>query len=107
MGAHIPAESVDSSRSVAVPMVPGDVVIFHSKTVHSALPNASGRIRWSIDFRYNPLEQPGGRPAFPGFVARSRRHPERELTDPHAWAQLWRDCRKRLARSGEPVPARF
>ena len=38
-----------------------------------------------------------GRPAFPGFVARSRKHPETEMRDWQDWAQLWRDARTRLA----------
>jgi ectoine hydroxylase-related dioxygenase (phytanoyl-CoA dioxygenase family) len=37
----------------------GDVVIFHSHTVHKALPNLSpDRIRLSADFRYQGLSQP-------------------------------------------------
>jgi ectoine hydroxylase-related dioxygenase (phytanoyl-CoA dioxygenase family) len=37
----------------------GDVVLFHSLTVHKALPNLSpNRIRLSADFRYQPESQP-------------------------------------------------
>lgn len=37
----------------------GDVVVFHSLTVHKALPNLSpNRIRLSADFRYQPESQP-------------------------------------------------
>jgi hypothetical protein len=37
----------------------GDAVIFHSLTVHRALPNLSGdRMRLSVDFRYQPLSHP-------------------------------------------------
>src|SRR5207244_2245338 len=36
----------------------GDVVIFHSQTVHKALPNQMGnRVRLSCDFRYQPASQ--------------------------------------------------
>lgn len=37
----------------------GDVVVFHSLTVHKALPNlAEEQIRLSVDFRYQPLSHP-------------------------------------------------
>lgn len=94
---HIPDGFVDRRKAVAVPLSPGDVLFMHRNTIHASLPNRSEGTRWSFDLRYNPIGQPTGRPAFPGFVARSRRHPEQELTDPEAWAQRWIDCRKRLA----------
>ncbi len=37
----------------------GDVLLFHSLTVHKALPNLSpDRLRLSVDFRYQPLSHP-------------------------------------------------
>lgn len=37
----------------------GDVLAFHSHTVHAALPNLSpDRLRLSVDFRYQPLSHP-------------------------------------------------
>jgi hypothetical protein len=37
----------------------GDLVVFHSLTVHKALPNLSpDRLRLSVDFRYQPLSHP-------------------------------------------------
>jgi len=37
----------------------GDVVVFHSLTVHRALPNViPGRLRLSVDYRYQPLSHP-------------------------------------------------
>ncbi len=37
----------------------GDVVLFHSLTIHKALPNLSpNRLRLSVDFRYQPLSHP-------------------------------------------------
>ena len=37
----------------------GDVVMFHSWTVHKALPNQTGnRVRLSVDYRYQPVDQP-------------------------------------------------
>lgn len=89
-------------EQVPLPMKPGDVLFMHKKTKHASLPNVSDAIRWSFDLRYQPIGEPTGRPWFPGFVARSRAHPEWELTDPAAWAQLWRDARTALASSQNP-----
>lgn len=37
----------------------GDVILFHSLTVHKALPNSTSvQIRLSVDFRYQPLSHP-------------------------------------------------
>lgn len=69
----------------------------HRLTQHSSLKNNSGDIRWSFDLRYQPVGQPTGRPAFPGFVARSRTHPESAIHDWREWAKLWADTRERLA----------
>jgi len=37
---------------------PGDVLLFHSRTVHSATPNTSGRIRLSADYRHQSASEP-------------------------------------------------
>lgn len=36
----------------------GDVLLFHSLTVHGALPHASPKLRLSADYRYQPLRDP-------------------------------------------------
>lgn len=43
---------------VAGPMAAGDVLIFHSLTVHKGLPNASERLRMSLDNRYQRASEP-------------------------------------------------
>jgi phytanoyl-CoA hydroxylase len=96
-GLHIPDKYLAPGQALALPVKPGDLLFFHKKTQHASLTNDSDGIRWSMDLRYNPLGQPSGRPWFPSFVARSRRHPERELHDPQRWAQLWLETRSRLA----------
>ena len=73
----------------------GDVLFLTKLTLHASHANNSDAVRWSLDLRYNPIGQPTGRGAFPGFVARSRRQPETELRDPAEWAQLWYDARYR------------
>lgn len=103
----IPSEYRGPSEPTPVPMRAGDVLFFHRMTMHSSLPNVSNGIRWSFDLRYNPVGQYSGRPWFPGFVARSRAHPETELTDPAEWAQLWRDAQAELSADGTPAFARW
>lgn len=86
-----------------VPMEPGDVLFMNRQTVHCSLPNVSDEIRWSFDLRYNPVGQATGRPWFPGFIARSRSHPEIELTDACAWGDRWRETRASLATRANPA----
>jgi hypothetical protein len=88
-----------------VPMRAGDALLFHKKLMHSSLPNKSNGIRWSFDLRYQPIGEPTGRAWLPGFVARSRSHPELELTDPIKWAGLWLEARDRLAKGSGVAPS--
>lgn len=39
----------------------GDVILFHSLTVHGALPNETDGLRLSVDFRYQAADEPVGR----------------------------------------------
>ena len=103
----IPQQYRGPSQPTPVPMRAGDVLFFHRMTMHSSLPNVSDDIRWSFDLRYNPVGQHSGRSWFPGFVARSRAHPETELTDSEEWAQLWRDAQAALAADGTPAFIRW
>jgi phytanoyl-CoA hydroxylase len=98
----IPDEWIDDSRAIPVPAKRGDILIHLPLTKHGSLTNTSDRIRWSFDLRYHPVGQPTGRPMFPGFVARSREHPETVLGDHVAWGNLWEDARRRIL-SG-PMP---
>jgi hypothetical protein len=104
---HVEDALIDRTQAVPVPLSPRDVLFLHRKTLHASLPNLSEGTRWSFDLRYNPIGQPTGRPVFPGFIARSRRHPERELRDHGAWVQLWHDCRTRLSTSADLPFYRF
>ena len=86
-----------------VPLRRGSVLFMTRRTKHASLSNQSDEIRWSFDVRYNPIGQPSGRPAFPGFAARSRSNPASVLSDPLEWADLWYATRARLAREGKPI----
>lgn len=92
-------ESLCPDNPIPLPMHPGDVLFMHRKTQHTGLVNRSNRIRWSFDLRYQPTGQPTGRRWFPGFVARSRAHPETELHDPDKWSTSWQEARKKLIQS--------
>jgi ectoine hydroxylase-related dioxygenase (phytanoyl-CoA dioxygenase family) len=101
-GIHIPDHLFRKGDAISVPLGRGSALFMHRLTCHGSLPNKSDRIRWSLDLRYNPVGQPSGRVAFPGFVARSEAQPETELNDAETWAQLWRDTREQLARENDP-----
>jgi len=90
----IPKENI-----TAVPVKAGGAVIFHPFTPHSSMSNRSDGFRWSFDLRYNVTGQPTGRSQFPEFIARSKSHPETELTDWRQWYDMWDKTRAHLARS--------
>jgi phytanoyl-CoA hydroxylase len=96
-GLHIAPKFVPLDQAIPVPVKRGSMLLMHSKTMHSAQPNRSDTLRWSFDLRYSPIGHATGRPVFPGFVARSRQHPETELHDWTVWRDLWLDTRSRLA----------
>lgn len=100
IGLRIPGKMLGGNRAMPVPLKRGGALFMHKLTIHASYSNTSEHIRWSFDLRYNPIGQPTGRGAFPGFVARSRAHPEAELRDAEAWARLWYDARHRLATEG-------
>jgi ectoine hydroxylase-related dioxygenase (phytanoyl-CoA dioxygenase family) len=95
----VPADIIAGREGEALPVGRGGVIIFHKQNIHCSKPNRSNRLRWSLDLRYHPVGQASGRPAFPGFVARSRAKPESELRDPALWNQMWQDARMRIIRS--------
>jgi len=99
--ARIP-DALLGGEPIPVPIKRGGVLLFHHLTKHASLTNVSNGIRWSFDLRYQPIGQPTGRPAFPGFVARSRENPASALTDWRDWADLWRATRSRLAQIENP-----
>lgn len=86
---YIPQALLEKTEPVPLPVKRGGVVFVHRYLEHSALPNISDELRWSFDLRYHPVGQPTGRPAFPGFVARSRKNPE-SLIDHVEWARRWK-----------------
>ena len=102
-GTAIPDDALAREEIIPVPVQRGGAVFMNARTIHGSLQNESAGIRWSADFRYHPIGRSTGRPMFPGFVARSRQHPEGELRDSHTWANLWRQARTKLTDHGMPV----
>jgi phytanoyl-CoA hydroxylase len=104
LGLHIPDPFLGpASQEVDMEMEAGDILLMHRRTPHASHRNRSDHVRWSFDLRYNPIGQPSGRSAFPGFVARSASEPWTELHDPLAWTDMWLEARARV--SGAPYPA--
>ncbi len=102
---YIPESIIDWDRVVPLEVKAGGAVLLHKHTEHGSLDNRSDDIRWSFDLRYQPIGQPTGRAVFPGFVARSKAHPEQVVTDHEVWGELWWEARDRIV-SGE-VPWQF
>ncbi len=100
-GLQIPGQLL-SGKARSMPMRRGDALLMNKLTVHASHSNTSNNIRWSFDLRYNPIGQPTGRAAFPGFIARSRRLPASELHDPKEWNRRWLETRAILAESENP-----
>ena len=93
---QVPDKLMEGREAVPLPVKRGGVVLFHKMNVHRTLSNRSQALRWSLDLRYHPIGQTTGRPAFPGFVARSRLDPDSELHDADVWAGNWEAARKTI-----------
>lgn len=93
---NVPAAALAGRTQQPLPMARGGIILFDKLNMHCSLPNRSSAIRWSMDLRYSPIGHPTGRPAFPGFVARSRSRPESELRDWRSWQESWRQARERI-----------
>jgi phytanoyl-CoA hydroxylase len=102
-GVAIPEKLLPGREAIPLPMQPGSILLMTQRTVHSSLDNITDdQVRISFDLRYQPTGQPTGRPMFPGFIARSQRHPEAVLRNPAEWARLWYEARARLAEHANP-----
>lgn len=83
-----PAER--ENEAIALNTQPGDIVIMAGKLFHSSKKNQTAdSYRWAINMRYTPVGHRCGRRILPGFVARSRKHPETQLQDAKLWSKYW------------------
>ena len=65
---------------VALPLAAGGAILFNDRLIHSSTANNSNHVRWSVDLRYQPVDQDPMPQHGAGFLARSRQHPERVAT---------------------------
>ena len=81
-------DPVEKGVPQPVPMKRGDALVFSNLLFHRSLPNRSNLIRWSVDFRYSrtSLPLPLLNQKYPGFIARSKCHPDSVET-----FTVWRD----------------
>ena len=91
---------ISKEERAAIPGIPiemeaGDALCFTQLTPHAALPNKSDAVRWSIDLRYQSIEDAmveeynveiGGRDK--GFIARSEADPSSVATW-ESWESQW------------------
>ena len=75
-----------------LPTKAGGLILFHPMMIHRSQPNQTDRVRWSLDLRYQDSAKPTGRPFLPGFVVRSRAHPQTVLHDYEHWNTLWTEA---------------
>jgi ectoine hydroxylase-related dioxygenase (phytanoyl-CoA dioxygenase family) len=70
----------NKDRVVALPLEAGGAIVFNDRCLHMSTPNNSAHVRWSVDLRYQPTDQDPMPQHGVGFLARSRRYPERVAT---------------------------
>lgn len=78
-------EQLPPHQVVDCPVPLGGALLFQHRTVHRSIPNISERVRWSLDLRFCDARKPTGRATVPGFLARSRAHPERVAKSQAEW----------------------
>lgn len=77
---EIDTEHLVGARAVPLPLDAGGAVLFNDRCIHMSTPNHANTVRWSVDLRYQPTDQDPMPQHGIGFLARSRKHPERVAT---------------------------
>jgi phytanoyl-CoA hydroxylase len=77
---ELDSEFVKTDRAVAIPLEAGGAILFNDRCIHMSTPNRSRMVRWSVDLRYQPTDQDPMPQHGAGFLARSRKFPERVAT---------------------------
>ncbi len=85
----IRAENLPPHTIADCPVAVGGALLIQHKTVHRSIPNTSDRVRWSLDLRFSDPARPTGRDNVPGFLARSRAHPDRVARSHADWLALF------------------
>ena len=60
---------------VPLPLAAGGAILFNDRFIHSSTANNSNHVRWSVDLRYQPVDQDPMPQHGAGFLARSRSRP--------------------------------
>lgn len=68
------------SPTIPLPVPAGSAILFNDRCLHMSTPNNSDEVRWSVDLRYQPTDQDPMPQKGVGFLARSRKFPERVAT---------------------------
>ena len=84
---EIDAKHMREARIVSLPMESGGAILFNDRCVHMSTPNNSNTVRWSVDLRYQPTDQDPMVGHGIGFLARSRKSPER-VAKVEDWIEL-------------------
>jgi hypothetical protein len=77
---EIDDEHLTKIKAVPLPLAAGGAILFNDRCIHMSTPNNSTGVRWSVDLRYQPTDQDPMPAHGAGFLARSRRHPNRVAT---------------------------
>jgi hypothetical protein len=67
-------------KPVSLPLAAGGAILFNDRCIHMSAPNNSDHVRWSVDLRYQSIDQDPMPQHGTGFLARSYQHPERVAT---------------------------
>ena len=97
-------EDLPDGERLTCEMQPGDALMIMERVAHRSLPNTSSTVRWSLDTRYCRTGVPTGRSYVPGFVARSRKHPESVTRNHRQWVSLLLAAGVNPGETGEPAP---
>lgn len=79
--------ALQSGEVVDITLDPGDVVLFNTLLYHQGQDNRSGKVRWSVDFRYQDARQPT-LIDLQGHLIRSRTAPEKTVGSKESWRSL-------------------
>lgn len=77
---EVDAEHISGSKVLPIPLPSGGAILFNDRCVHMSTPNNSTSVRWSVDLRYQPVDQDPMIKYGDGFLVRSRLTPERVAT---------------------------
>ena len=77
---EIDDKHLQGAKAIPLPLEAGGAILFNDRCVHMSTPNNANTVRWSVDLRYQPTDQDPMPQHGAGFLARSRKHPDRVAT---------------------------